>query len=226
MGPEGTIPEIEKAVREICATPVEDDGLRFDPTSLKGEAIREDQEHRGVRTRLVATMGNAKIPVQVDVGFGDLVTPSPRLETYPTALKQPQPRVLVYSREAVVGEKLEAMVALGPRNSRMKDFYDLHFLAAKFHFSGRTLAQTVRATFEHRKTQIPDGIPFGLTEEFAAMPERAAQWRALIRRGRLQAEASLSSLLRLLRSFLVPVVDAVRVSDAFRRNWPPGGPWS
>lgn len=151
--------------------------------------------------------------------------PSPRLETYPTALKQPEPRVLAYSRDTVVAEKLEAMVSLGARNSRMKDFYDLHFLAAKFEFSGRALSEAVRATFEGRRTPIPDGVPLGLTGEFAAMPERTAQWHALIRRGRLQGGASLASLLVLLRGFLVPVLEVARLGREFGKSWPPGGPW-
>lgn len=136
----GTVAEIEAAVRDICATPVDDDGVRFDPSSAAGEPIREDQEYQGVRVRLVAHLGQARVPLQVDVGFGDAVTPAPQLAAYPTALEQPQPHVLVYSREAVIAEKLEALVALGPRNSRMKDFYDLHSLALRFDFDGSILA--------------------------------------------------------------------------------------
>lgn len=221
----GTVPEIEAAVRDICATPVDDDGIRFDPSSAAGEPIREDQEYQGVRVRLIAHLGQARVPLQVDVGLGDVVTPPPRIAAYPTALAQPQPRVLAYSREAVVAEKLEALVALGPRNSRMKDFYDLHSLALRFDFVGPVLAAAVASTFARRKTPIPEGVPFGLSDDFEALPERAAQWRAFLRRGRLQDGATLLELLSALRGFLVPVLDAVRSRAALEEAWPPGGPW-
>lgn len=221
----GTVPEIEAAVRDICSTPVDDDGIHFDPTSAAGEPIREDQEYQGVRIRLVARLGQARVPLQVDVGFGDAVTPPPQIAAYPTALEQPQPHVLAYSREAVVAEKLEALVALGPRNSRMKDFYDMHSLALRFDFAGRLLAEAVAATFARRRTPIPEGVPFGLSDDFGALRERAAQWRAFLRRGRLPDGATLLELLSALRSFLVPVLDAVRSRAAFEDTWPPGGPW-
>ena len=225
LGRSGSIPEIEAAVREICETTVEDDGLLFDAESVHGEAIREEQEYEGVRTRLLVHLGVAKIPLQVDVGFGDAVIPPPRFEDYPSALDHPQARVLAYSKETVVAEKFEATVALGARNSRMKDFYDLHFLATRFEFSGSVLGEAVRATFHRRGTPLPEETPFGLTEEFASMPERATQWRAFIRRGRLPDEASLASCQELIRAFLVPVLRAVRDVAGFDGLWPPGGPW-
>jgi hypothetical protein len=216
---------MEKAIREICATSVVDDGVRFDPESIEGEEIRADEEYQGVRIRLMAHLGDARVPVQVDIGFGDAVIPAPRIATYPTALDHPEPRVLAYSREAVVAEKLEALVSLGPRNSRMKDFYDLHFLAASFEFSGQVLSKAVQATFERRKTPVPDSVPVGLTDEFAAAPERATQWAAFIRRGRLKQKGSLAELLVLLREFLVPVLDGVHTKAGFPKSWADGGPW-
>jgi hypothetical protein len=225
LGRGGSIPEVAAAVSEICATPVEDDGLEFDTTSVQGEAIREGQEYEGVRTRLLARLGAARIPVQVDVGFGDAVTPAPRLEIFPGALAQPRARVLAYCREAVVAEKLEAMVALGARNSRMKDFYDIQYLAREFAFAGPPLADAVLATFRRRATPLSERTPLGLTAEFAAMPERAAQWRAFLRRGRLSGAPSLASQLDLLRAFLLPVLGAVRTERGFAERWPPGGPW-
>jgi len=225
LGRGGTVAEVEVAVSEICATSVEDDGLRFDPASIRGEAIRDDQEYAGVRVRLVAWLGSAKVPLQVDVGFGDAVTPAPRFELYPSALAQPRARVLAYSRDAVVAEKLEAMVALGARNSRMKDFYDVYFLASRFAFSGSVLSEAVRATFRRRGTPLPDDVPFGLTEDFAAMPERAAQWRAFVRRSRLPGEASLAACLEVLRAFVAPLLTVLRGRRRFDRRWRPGGPW-
>ncbi len=222
----GTVPEIEAAVRDICATPVEeDDGLLFDQTSVVGDTIRDDEEYQGARVRLAAHLGRAKVPVQVDVGLGDAVVPPPKIEVYPSALGHARPHVLAYTREAVVAEKLEALVVLGPRNSRMKDFYDLHSLAQRFEFAGPLLSAAVEATFGRRRTPLPAHVPFGLTDAFSALPERPAQWRAFVRRGRLHDDVALSHVLAVLRVFLVPVMVAVRRGVAFKQLWPAGGPW-
>lgn len=221
----GTVEEIGAAMRDICVTRVEDDGIHFDPSSAAGEPIREGQKYQGVRIRLMAHLGQARVPLQVDIGFGDAVTPPPEIAIYPTALEQAAPRVLAYPREAVVAEKLEALIALGPGNSRMKDFYDLHSLALRFDFAGPVLAAAVAATFTRRSTPVPEGVPFGLTDDFEAMPERATQWRAFVKRGRLEHRASLRELLSVLRAFLVPVLDAVRSRAKFEATWSAGGPW-
>lgn len=126
-----------------------------------------------VRVRLVARLAGAEIPVQVDVGFGDAVEPPPRIEPYPTLLDHPEPRVLVYPREAVVAEKVEAIVSLGVTSSRMKDFYDVHRLAASFEFKGPSLVRAVRATFERRRTPLPADEPVALTRKFLGAPQRS-----------------------------------------------------
>jgi predicted nucleotidyltransferase component of viral defense system len=221
----GGVPDVEQAMRDICATEVEEDGLVFDVSSLHGEPIRVDQEYEGVRVRLEVRLGDARIPMQIDVGFGDAVTPPPRLQDYPVALNQPAPKVLAYSRETVIAEKLEALVSLGLSNGRMKDFYDLHFLATHFPFSGALLADAVRHTFDRRKTAIPDAIPVGLSDEFAAVPERSKQWSAFVRRGRLGTKVELLPLLSVLRAFLLPVLDSARKGESLKADWLPGGPW-
>ena len=117
------------------------------------------------------------------------------------------------------------MVSLGIRNSRMKDFYDLHFLSRNFEFSGLQLTESIAHTFGRRGMPIPEGTPVGLTEEFVITPERAAQWRAFVRRGRLPADLDLRSLLGPLRDFLMSPLAAVRDGVSFDATWMPGGPW-
>jgi len=129
------VADVVAVVRSLCAIDG-GDGIVFDPASAAADAIRADQEYDGVRVRLEAHLAEARIPVQVDVGFGDAITPAPTRTSYPTLLDHPQPNVLAYPREAVVAEKLEAMASLGVTNSRMKDFYDVHVLASRFAFEG------------------------------------------------------------------------------------------
>jgi len=219
-----TVPAVVGAVRELCAVDA-DDGLVFDADSISGEEIRAADEYEGVRVRLEARLAGARIPVQVDVGFGDAVVPAPRLETYPTLLDHAPPRVLVYPREAVVAEKLEAVLALGVTNSRMKDFYDLQQLAKRFAFDGLSLALAIRATFDRRRTPLPGDEPLVLTPGFLGAPERQTQWSAFLRRGRLDAAPDSTRLAEELRAFLWPVLAAAARSERFDQHWAAGGPW-
>lgn len=201
-----------------------DDGIVFDPESVTAEEIRGADEYDGVRARLEARIAEARIPVQVDVGFGDAVNPPPMREAFPTLLGDEPPRIFVYPRETVVAEKLEAIVSLGATNSRMKDFYDVHRLASSFVFDGKSLAHAVRATFEQRKTPFSDREPFALRLGFLAAPDREVQWRAFLRRGRLRA-VDAEQLTNELRRFLLPVLEAASEDATFEARWPPGGPW-
>jgi hypothetical protein len=219
------VADVLEAIRSLCAIDG-GDGIAFDPASTVGEEIRAGQEYDGVRVRLEAHLAEALIPVQVDVGFGDAITPAPTRTSYPTLLDHPPPKVLVYPREAVVAEKLEAMVSLGVTNSRMKDFYDVYVLASRFAFEGSTLAEAIRATFGRRRTPFPDTEPLVLSEGFLAAPERQTQWRAFLRRGRLDAPPDANELAAALRRFLGPVLAVATGNEPPALHWPPGGPWS
>lgn len=220
----GSVDEVVEAVRELCAIEA-DDGLAFDLASIVGEEIRAATEYAGVRVRLVAHLAKARIPVQVDVGFGDAVVPAPCWESYPTLLDHPPPHVLTYPREAVVAEKLEAVVSLGMTNSRMKDFYDLQRLAERFAFEGPPLARAIRATFERRGTSLPPEEPPALSPAFLSAAERNAEWRAFLRRGRLEGAPEVMQLSNSLRLFLVPVLGAIARGETFEASWAPSGPW-
>jgi len=157
---------MEDVFRRVCDVGVPADGLRFDPRSVKSIPIRRDQQYHGQRVTLTAYLGKARIPLQVDVGFGDAVVPKARTVVYPTLLDLPPPRLRAYRRETVVAEKLHAMVSLGMLNSRMKDFYDLYFLARQFAFEGATVGSAIRAAFERRRTAMLTARPLALTAAF------------------------------------------------------------
>ena len=219
-----SVAEVTAAIRELTGISAED-GLVFDAASVAGDEIRAANEYAGVRVRLEARLAEARIPMQVDVGFGDAVTPAPRREDYPTLLDHPPPSVFVYPREAVVAEKLEAIVSLGVTNSRMKDFYDVYVLASAFSFEGPVLRQAIRATFLRRHTPFPETEPLVLSREFLSAPERQTPWRAFLRRGRLPAPPDAGDLADALRRFLVPVLQAAARDGEFPAVWNSGGPW-
>jgi hypothetical protein len=175
---------LEEVFRAVCALAVEEDGLDFAPDSVVAERFKDDAEYEGVRVMLDARLGSARIRLQIDVGFGDAVVPPPEPAEFPVLLDQPAPRLRVYWRQTVVAEKLQAMVDLGLANSRMKDFFDLRFLASTFDFAGPELAGAIEATFARRNTAVPQEVPTGLTDGFAADTAKQTQWRAFPHRSR------------------------------------------
>ena len=211
---------VAESVRAICSTAVPDDGVVFDVEHIEAAAIRDEAEYAGVRVRTSATIAGARLPIQVDVGFGDAITPDPVEIEYPALLDAPAPVLRAYPPETVVAEKLEAIVSLGVANSRMKDFYDLWMIAQTFPFEGLVLANAIQQTFDRRRTSWPEQTPSGLGEAFAS--ERDAQWRAFLARDRLAAApASLVQVTEDLRAFLLPVLERQQLA-----SWSPGGPWT
>ena len=148
---DGSSDAIRADLEAIIATPVPDDGIDFDATRLVLEPMRADDEYVGTRAILPARCGKARLSLQMDLGVGDAVWPEPIVRRYPALLDAPAPEVFAYARETVVAEKLEALVVLGNRNSRIKDFFDLHMLATTFTFDRRELGESVRRTFERRR---------------------------------------------------------------------------
>jgi predicted nucleotidyltransferase component of viral defense system len=213
--------------QEICQVEVEEDGLHYDTESIQVNEIRENQEYQGQRVRIVANLGKARINVQVDIGFGDAVTPEARQITYPTLLDLPAPLVLAYPVETVVAEKLQAMVALGMLNTRMKDFYDVRMISRQFRFEGPTLAKAIRVTFDRRRTEIPELIPTALSDEFAMDTEKNSQWKAFINRSGLERiPVDLRQIIDELRVFLIPPLNAAARGMDFKFEWTAGAPWS
>jgi hypothetical protein len=218
------VADVVAVIRDLCRV-LADDGIVFDTDSIEAEEIRVADEYAGVRVRLLARLAGARIPMQIDVGFGDAVTPAAVRKHYPTLLEHAPPHILVYPREAVIAEKLEAMMSLGVTNSRMKDFYDVHSLSCSFSFDGAVLADAIRATFERRGTPVPSELPLAITRTFLGAPERQTQWRAFLRRGRLDAAPDASELADALTTFLGPPIRALANGERFAASWTPYRGW-
>ena len=221
----GSTERYHKIFTELCSIKVEDDGIALLADTIRVERIRDDEEYEGVRVLLEARLANARISLQIDVGFGDVVTPPPLELEYPTLLAFPAPRLRAYPKESVVAEKFEAMVKLGMANSRMKDFYDLWVMAEKFEFEGQVLSAAVKATFERRKTNLPASSPTAFTAEFCNAPTKQTQWNAFLKKSGLKGSESLADVVRIIDAFVMPSVEAIHTKKAFARSWRPGGPW-
>lgn len=186
FGPADTM-ALAATMREICGIAV-DDGMAFDPATITIDEIREEARYGGLRVRLLGRLGNARSTVQLDVGYGDAVTPGPEEAIYPTLLDdQPAPRLRVYPRASVAAEKLEAIVSLGMANSRMKDYFDLRALAHEGVLDARLLGDAIAATFQRRGTTVPVEAPLGLSDEFARDAAKRTQWKAFLGKNRLNA---------------------------------------
>jgi hypothetical protein len=219
------IPEVVETIRAICKLPAED-GLEFGLEGIQGERIREDGGYEGVRVRVPVTLDGARVQLQVDIGFGDAVEPAPEERTFPVLLPLEAPTVRTYPPEAVIAEKLEAMVVLGIANSRMKDFYDIWTLASSYTFQLDTLGHSVRTTFARRHTPLPVGLPFALTGDFLRDSVKQQQWQGFIRR--LNAgdqHPALEQVGAFLVGFLEPVIETAAGKMEEGRSWVAPGPW-
>jgi predicted nucleotidyltransferase component of viral defense system len=211
---------LRKVFEEICRVEVERDGLAFDPSSIAIEEIRGDQEYSGRRVKLAGRLGNAEIRIQIDVGYGDVVTPKAKPVEYPVLLNFPAPRIRAYPMETLIAEKLQAMVALGMANSRMKDYYDIYVLSQTFSFDGHDLVNAITATFKRRDTPIPGDIPLALSDEFATNRDKASQWRAFTdRSGLADLDVDLAQIIGALRNYLLGPLQAAASGRPFKQKW-------
>jgi len=218
---------IVEVFRDLCRLPVEDDGMVYLADSVVARPIRKSEEYHGVRVLMKARLDSAVLPLQVDIGFGDAVTPPARTRDFPSLLDFPVPRLRVYPLESVVSEKFEAMVSLDLDNSRMKDFYDLWLLAGTFTFEEAPLCRAIAATFKRRGTPLPEALPPAWTADFHGNAIKQVQWAAFLRKSRLTAEPlSLADVTAQLQMFLLPPVRTIREDGTPHRSWPAGGPWS
>jgi hypothetical protein len=194
-----TVGELVQVVRDCIVADVAPDGLRFDHDSVTGEEIRLAARYRGVRLRCRAHLGNARVALQVDVGFGDVVTPDVLDIEYPTLLEFAAPRLLGYTPDTAVAEKLEAMVTLDMANTRMKDFLDIWILAERRAFSGIVLAQAIEATFRRRRTPLPETTPVALSSAFHSAATKQSQWQGYLRKNRVAGPTRVEPCSVLLR---------------------------
>lgn len=201
--------ELIRIFRELCGVAVEPDAAMFDAGSVTVEPIREGDAYGGRRITVRGNIGTARVTVQADVGIGDAVTPAPQWLEYPSLLDFPRPRLRAYPRESVLAEKLHAMVLFGLRNSRMKDYFDVHALLREGELDAGRLAQAIASTFERRRTEVPEGLPAGLSDAFSADAGHQAQWRAFLDKNRLQGPG-LPELVSVIRKGLAAALEQAR----------------
>lgn len=220
------IQDLVNIFKVITSIPDPTDGLTFDADKIKGTLIKEDQEYEGARLQILAKLGNIRLPIQIDIGFGDAMVPGPEEADFPTILDLPKPRVRVYPKEVVVAEKYQALVSLGMANSRLKDFYDIWYLAHYSDFDGNRLSQAIAATFTQRSTPLPTKPPLALTPEFYDDKTKIAQWKAFVKRtGINESDLKLASVIGLLEQFLLPPTMALNSADSYEATWTAQGPW-
>lgn len=197
---------------EVCAIH-SDDGMIFDPASVSAEEIREGNRYGGLRVKLTGTLGLARCPVQLDVGFGDAITPGPEEVIFPLLLEDmPAPKLRVYPRATVAAEKLEAIVDLGMTNSRMKDYFDLLALAREGALDKEILTRAISATFARRRTALPEETPISLSLEFATDPRKQTQWNSFLAKNKLEAP-SLLDVVEEVRVFVGPSLRSARQTE-------------
>jgi hypothetical protein len=218
--------ELRSVISDICKTKVQPDGIEFKTDGIQITEIREDLDYPGKRVKIESRMGNARINIQIDIGFGDSIVPSPSKINYPTLLKMPAPSIYAYPPETVVAEKFESMVSRGILNSRMKDYYDIKIIAEEFSFQGQLLCDAIKATFTRRGTAIAQDTPIALTQEFSSNPDKKAQWKGFLKTSKLDDKnVDIAQVINDISEFLMPPVLAAASNNAFEKKWSPGGPW-
>ncbi len=210
---------LQTIFRDICIIEA-DDGIVFDPDTVEAAEIRKESNYAGVRVTFTGLIDKVRCPIQVDIGYGDAVTPGAEDVAYPVLLDDmPSPALRAYPRYTVVAEKTEALISLAMANTRMKDYFDLWILSRHSDFEGEVMQRALLATLERRKTPA-ELQPIGLSDEFAEDAAKLAQWRGFIKKNRLEAP-ELPAVIEEIRAFLLPVL-AGNVND---QCWTAGGQW-
>jgi hypothetical protein len=222
-------PAVRTMMATICRVPCTEDGVVFDLDGLSVTPIRDEQRYAGQRAVVLAYLGKTRIRLQVDFGYGDVLSVSPDEAEIPALIDRiPPPRVRAYPRVATVAEKFEAMVQLGRRNSRMKDFHDVWALSEAFSFDGRSLHEAISRCFARRGTAWTVELPAALTPGLYADADIAIRWDAHLRKGQFRAPppTRFEVIGERILHFLGPVRDSIVGAEAFTQTWPPGGPWT
>ncbi len=218
---------LREIFHQLCKNDTtQEDGISFLSETLKIEEIRENKEYDGIRVILSGMLGQARIPLQIDIGFGDVVTPGPELIEYPVLLNFPPPKLKAYPRYTLVAEKLEAMVYLGLANSRMKDFYDILLVSKLFSFNAKILMEAIVNTFNRRHTKLPEGIPFALTPSFFEDSQKQVQWKAFIRKAKPDFEINeFAAVIEDIKKFIIPVIEGITEGKHLDTSWEPAKGW-
>ena len=216
---------ITAAIKNACLLDVEADGISFKAETVEAVRITEDAEYEGVRVRVNGSLGNSQVFIQIDIGFGDVIVPSPKTIAYPAILDFPAPELKGYTMESTIAEKFQAMVKLGVLNSRMKDFYDIWILSRTFDFKGEILAEAVEKTFENRNTPVNLKAPI-FDPSFGRDGDKKVQWQGFIRKTKLiNALESFEEVIGAVKLFLEPLAASIVERRAFNSKWTAPGPW-
>jgi len=222
---ENSIGNMEEIVREICKIEVKEDGLFFDINSIRGEVIKENDDYSGVRIKFDATLGNSKITsLQLDIGVGDAVYPQPKEEEYLGLLELPKASIYIYPLESILSEKIHTLEKYGVLNSRMKDVFDIWYIASNHRIEGEVLAQALQATFINRKTSFPKSLI--IFDEGYINPLRINSWKSLEKKI-ISSEnlPALSTVIDQLQFFLSPIMSALYLDEDFVLVWVPSKNW-
>jgi predicted nucleotidyltransferase component of viral defense system len=214
-----------KFVTAVSQTAVSEDGMTFDVSKLTIETVIEDADYVGKRLKFIGWLGKTRLPMQIDIGFSDVITPEPAAIEYPTILDHPAPQLAAYNRETAIAEKFHAMVKLGELNSRMKDFFDVMILSENYDFSGEVLAAAIKETFVQRETEV-EGDPVCFSEHFAQESTKQKQWDAFVHRSELSDVAkAFAEVVEKVKLFLGPPAAAIGNQARFDSNWIAGTGW-
>ena len=218
---------IETVMRDVCDVAVDPDGIKFDSTTVQGLKIKEDADYEGVRIKFTGFLDRARIPMQIDVGFGDIIHPKIRVINYPVILDFPKPHLNGYPQESVISEKFEAMIKLGLLNSRMKDFYDIWLMTRQFEFKGANIAIAIKKTFNNRKTDIPKKKPLFADEIYDEKSDRQMLWSAFLKKGDMQhTPKTLSETAKTIERFLLEPILSLNGNVAFDKTWKSPKGWA
>ena len=214
------IKNIQGIFSKICSTNVIYDGLSFLAETINCENIQKGNQYKGIRVRLDAILVKARIRIQIDIGFGDLVTPAPKRVKLRPMLSFPGPSILAYSVNSVIAEKFHAMAKLGIANSRIKDFYDIWIISKYMPISGPVLFETIIQTFKRRGDELPGNVPFALTQSFWSDTLKQKQWLAYINKNKLSTDGhDFQFVVEDIKRFFSPIITAFKNNDEFNSRW-------
>lgn len=199
------LPHVVGVFEDLCRLQVAD-GMDYKTESIQADEIRKQANYAGIRVSLLALLGNSRISIQVDIGYGDAITPAPEEALYPVLLDDlPAPKLRVYPMYTVVAEKFETLVSLGIANTRMKDYFDLWVLHQQGKFDNELLRTAIAETFLRRGKPLPKGVPVGLSDEFSGDVQKQRQWLVFLKKNQL-AQLDLGELIDGLREWLMPLI--------------------
>jgi len=215
------------ALQDICELqPDIDDGIIFDSSSVSGKESQANREYSGVQLKFNGELNKARIQMKVDVGFGDVISPSPSLIKYPSILQFPSPMLKGYTAETVIAEKFETIVSRGTDNSRMKDFYDIWTLQRQMDFKGSSLLEAISKTFSNRQTKL-DKDSINDLKFLGENEEKGKQWEHFIRKNQFDSQIpNFKNVVVAISLFLAPLVTAANKGANLPNRWDSSKAWS